>query len=89
MWTLPDRALLCAFNYGEQKATDAAINVPLRDLGLMPKLRAEFIESRNLAGGSSAFQAWSGELTVSIPAHDFRLISIRTFRACYNDTAKR
>jgi hypothetical protein len=33
-WTLPDRVLLCVFNYGREKAADCAVTVDLRAMGV-------------------------------------------------------
>lgn len=80
MWTLPDRVLLCAFNVGKKSPAVATIRVPLADLGLMPKVRAEYIRATDLETGKNAnFDAWNGAVDVNIPPRDFSLISVRKY----------
>ena len=80
MWTLPDRALLCAFNVGKKLAATGTVRVPLADLGLMPKLRSEYIRATDLETGKNvSFDAWNGAVDVNIPPHDFTLINIRKY----------
>jgi len=75
LWTLPDRALLCAFNTSKAKtATGTIIRVPLEDLGLLPKVRSEYIR-----GTGAPFDAWSGKFAVDIPPHGFRMLDIRKY----------
>jgi hypothetical protein len=33
-WTLPDRVLLCVFNYSKEKAADCAVTVNARAMGV-------------------------------------------------------
>lgn len=79
MWTLPDRALLCAFNTDKKNGLTAKVRVPLVDLGLMPHVRAEFIRGSDLEGGRLAFDAWQGDFTVYVPPHDYRLLLVRKY----------
>jgi hypothetical protein len=83
MWTLPDRAMLCAFNHaGEGRGKRVRIRVPLRDLGLFPGIRSEYITGGLLVGGQGRVNcdAWSGTFTVRIQPHDFVLLKIRKYR---------
>jgi hypothetical protein len=44
MWRLPDRVLLCIFNYDRSKAKNATLSIDLDGLNLVPKLKwQEFI----------------------------------------------
>lgn len=87
MWTLPDRALLCAFNYGEDTETDVSIRLPLEDLDLMPKVREEYIRGYNFEDNkvpsrpSKNFNAWSGTFRTNIPHHDYQMLVVRKFQA--------
>lgn len=81
MWSLPDRVLLCLFNTDRQTLADAVVRVPLVDLGLMPKLRSEYIKARDFeSDGRVRFDAWNGTVQAKVLPHDFRLITIRTYR---------
>jgi hypothetical protein len=79
MWILQDRALLCALNRDKREAVQASIRLPLADLGLMPKVRSEYIRGYDMEGGKAAFRAWEGVFDVSIPPHDFRLLVVRKY----------
>ncbi len=80
MWTLPDRALMCAFNTDKKAPATATIRIPLSDLGLMPKIRSEYIGAKDIESGKTAtFDAWNGTLELAIPPHDYNLISVRKY----------
>ena len=79
MWTLPDRALLCAFNMNKAKTVRADIRLPLQDLGLMPDVRSEYIRAYDIEGGSVGFDAWAGSLSADVLPHDFRLLVVRKY----------
>jgi len=80
MWTLPDRVLLVAVNLDKKETRSTTIRIPLKDLGLMPEVRAGYLDCRDLYGeGDVRFNAWDGEVEVSIKPHDFRVLSIRKY----------
>ncbi len=82
MWTLPDRAMVVAFNTNKKKAASVSIRLPLADLGLMPKVRSEYLKAADLEGNDKfTFDAWEGQFnTVTIPPHDFRILSVRKYQ---------
>lgn len=80
MWTLPDRALLCAVNLDRNQSVNTSIRIPLYELGLNPEVRAEYITARDIMDdGKVGFDAWNGEVSVKVGPRDFRLISIRKY----------
>jgi hypothetical protein len=79
MWTLPDRALLCAFNMKKKEPTAVEIHLPLEDMGLLPNVRSEYIRGYDLEGGEAAFDAWAGTFKATIAPHDFRLLVVRRY----------
>ena len=80
MWTLPDRALLCAFNTNKKDtAVNATIRVPIADLGLLPELRLEYLAGSDLEKGQMSFDPWNGTFTVNVLPHDYRLLVIRKY----------
>ncbi len=81
LWTLPDRALVCVYNTDKTTpATGATIRLPLADLGLMPRIREEYIAGSDLEGGSLEFDAWNGVFTCDVAPHDFRLLCVRVYK---------
>jgi len=81
MWSRSDRVLLCLFNQDKKAPANAKVRVPLVDLGLMPKVRGEYIRAYDLESGRAVtFDAWNGEVTAKVKPHDFRLVVVRTYR---------
>jgi len=85
MWRLPDRILLAVFNNHNKSGKDAAIQVDIEKLGLVPRLPwQEFIRVTDLDKGETEppCQLDFHARTLKVPAlapHTGRLISIRRY----------
>jgi hypothetical protein len=75
-------SVLLARNWKRTGWNQSALPHPLRDLGLFPEVRSEYIEGGVLPGtqGRADFDAWNGTLSTRIKPHDFALLQIRTYK---------
>lgn len=76
-WTLPDRVLLCVFNYSKEKPADVSITVDLKKMGvtLPSAAKATDLEKKENA---VAWDAGKGECKVTVGKRDYMLIGIST-----------
>ncbi len=75
VWTLPDRLLLCAFNYSKTRAADCTVSLDLARLGVKLPAGAAVadIEKPGVAVGGAAAK---GEVKVVIGTRDYALIAL-------------
>ena len=74
-WTLPDRVMLCAFNYAKDKAADCVVTLDLRKMGIVlpPGAKAANVEKPDApVAGDTA----KGEVSLTLPVRDYALVSI-------------
>jgi hypothetical protein len=76
VWTLPDRVLICAFNYSKTAAADATVDLDLAKMGVaLPEgaVATDLEQAAAVAGDVKKAQA---KLKLSLGPRDYRLISL-------------
>jgi hypothetical protein len=75
VWILPDRVLLCAFNYSKDKPADCVVKLDLKKLGVTLPAEAKIADLEK-KDAPAAGDAAKGEVKLSLGKRDYVLIGI-------------